>query len=90
MIHCMEQFPTLIFRGWYPGGVGIGLAMLLSLLTGAAGAAGGFDQVFELQGITFHVICPNQGSINQLEIIPAGLEVDNTVGQESIDRQTQS
>ena len=72
MIHCMEQFPTLIFRGWYPGGVGIGLAMLLSLLTGAAGAAGGFDQVFELQGITFMSFVPTRvQSINWKLSLPA-------------------
>ena len=59
--------------------------LLFSPLAGAADTAGGFDQVFELQGITFRVICPNQGSINQLEIIPAGLEVDNTVIKREID-----
>ena len=61
------------------------LAILFSSLAGAAEAAGGFDQVFELQGISFHVICPNQGSINQLEIIPTGLEIDNTVIKREID-----
>ena len=61
------------------------LAILLSPLVGAAEATGGFDQVFELQGISFHVICPNQSSINQLEIIPTGLEVDNTVIKREID-----
>jgi hypothetical protein len=61
------------------------LAMLFSPLAGAAEAAGGFDQVLDLQGISFHVICPNQGSINQLEIIPTGLEIDNTVIKREID-----
>ena len=61
------------------------LAMLFSPLTGAAESTSGFDQVFELQGITFHVICPNQGSLNQLEIIPAGLEIDNTAIKREID-----
>lgn len=61
------------------------LAIIISLLAGAAGATGGFDQMFELQGITFHIISPNQGSINQLEIVPAGLEVDNTVIKREID-----
>jgi len=41
--------------------------------------------VLELQGISFHVTCPNQGSLNQLEIVPAGLKVDNTVIKREID-----
>ena len=61
------------------------LAILFSQLAGAAEEAGGFDRVFELQGISFHVLCPNQGSINQLEIIPAGLEIDNAVFKREID-----
>jgi len=61
------------------------LAILFSPLAGAAEATGGFDQVFELQDISFHVICPNQSSINQLEIIPTGLEVDNAVIKREID-----
>ena len=55
------------------------LLLQFSQSAGAAGEPGGFDQVLELQGISFHVICPNQGSINQLEIISAGLEIDNSV-----------
>jgi hypothetical protein len=39
----------------------------------------------ELQGISFHAICPNQGSINQLEIISVGLEIDNSVIKPEID-----
>ncbi len=40
--------------------------------------AGEFDQVMKLQGIEFHVISPNQGSINQLLITPSGLQGDNS------------
>ncbi len=40
---------------------------------------------FELQGITFHVTCPNQGSLNQLVIVPSGLEIDNSAIQQEID-----
>ena len=61
------------------------LAVLLFLPAGATKAANGFDRVFELQGIGFHIICPNQGSTNRLEIIPAGLEIDNTVIKREID-----
>jgi len=38
----------------------------------------GFDQTFELQGISFHVSSPNNSSINMLTIQPAGLEIDNS------------
>ena len=61
------------------------LIILFSPLVGAADKPDGFDQTFELQGISFHVTCPNQGSINQLEIIPAGLEIDNAVINREID-----
>jgi hypothetical protein len=43
-------------------------------------AAGGatFDQTFESQRITFHVTCSNASSINDVTIVPAGLEIDNS------------
>jgi hypothetical protein len=37
-----------------------------------------FDRTLELQGIRFHVTCANQGSVNTLQIVPAGLEIDNS------------
>lgn len=37
-----------------------------------------FDNTFELQGIGFHVISKSEGSINTLQIIPTGLEIDNS------------
>ena len=36
-----------------------------------------FDKTFALQGITFRVRSANDSSINKLEIIPSGLEIDN-------------
>ena len=42
----------------------------------AAGAT--FDKTLELQGITFHVTCPNASSINEVTIVPAGLAIDNS------------
>jgi len=41
-------------------------------------ATAGFDKTLELQGIRFHVISANEGSINTLHIVPAGLEIDNS------------
>lgn len=41
----------------------------------AAGVA--YDKKLELQGITFHVTCPNKGSINRLTIVPSGLTGEN-------------
>ncbi len=45
----------------------------------------GFDRKLELQGVTFHVTSPNQGSINQLLIVPAGLSIDNSIIKREID-----
>ena len=42
-----------------------------------AGTAGLFDETFELQGIKFHVTSKTGGSVNQLSIVPSGLEIDN-------------
>lgn len=45
----------------------------------------GFDTVLTLQGITFHIVATNAGSLNQLTIIPSGLEVVNKVMKQEID-----
>ena len=44
-----------------------------------------YDETFSLQGITFHVVATNEGSLNQLTITPIGLQVDNTVIKQEID-----
>jgi hypothetical protein len=36
-----------------------------------------FDRTLELQGVTFRVLCSNDSSLNALEIVPAGLAIDN-------------
>jgi len=60
------------------------LLSLLTLATCSLGATGeeaapakGFEKKLSLQGITFHVKCPNQGSTNKLTITPSGLEAAN-------------
>lgn len=53
------------------------LSLALGLSTPAF--AGGFDQTLSLQGVSFHVTCPNQGSMNTLRIEPQGLKKDNAV-----------
>ncbi len=64
----------------------LGAVVVLSPLTASAdNSAKGFDQVFKLHGITFHVTSTNEGSLNQLEITPSGLEVDNSVIKREID-----
>jgi len=44
-----------------------------------------FDKVLTLQGITFHVVATNDGSLNQLTIVPTGLEGSNRVIKQEID-----
>lgn len=43
----------------------------------AASPLAAFDRSLTLQGVTFRVVCANDSSVNRLEIIPAGLEIDN-------------
>ncbi|WP_415406494.1 PliI family lysozyme inhibitor of I-type lysozyme [Sulfurovum sp. CS9] len=45
----------------------------------------GFDKVLTLQGITFHVVATNEGSLNQLTITPSGLKIVNEVIKQEID-----
>ena len=50
-------------------------------VTGApakSSAATPFDQKLELQGITFHVTCPNDSSQPTVTITPSGLAIDNS------------
>lgn len=44
-----------------------------------------FDAKLALAGIRFHITCTNEGSINQLQIIPSGLKIDNTPIRREID-----
>lgn len=57
-------------------------------ITGAAATssfAGGFAQTLSLQGITFHVSCPNDSSLPTLTITPAGLAIDNLPVTKDVD-----
>jgi len=53
-------------------------AALAVAVSSGVSAAAGFDQKLELQGITFHVTCPNDSSLPTLKIVPAGLATDNS------------
>ena len=53
--------------------------LLTPCLVDAADTVKGFDKLLKLQGITFHVTCPNDSSLNNLKIVPSGLETDNSV-----------
>ena len=44
-----------------------------------------FDRTLELQGIRFTVQCATEGSRNMLRIVPAGLEIDNSPIERTID-----
>ncbi len=56
-----------------------------SLYANQLETAKNFDKVLTLQGITFHVVATNSGSLNQLTIIPTGLEISNSVIKQEID-----
>ncbi len=51
----------------------------------SADAQRSYDQTFSLQGITFHVLATNEGSINQLTIKPSGLKIDNSAIEQEIE-----
>ena len=53
----------------------------------AASASARFQQTLTLQGVTFTLTCDNDSSINQLSIVPAGLEIDNTAITQDVDGQ---
>ena len=65
------------------------LACMLSLSGAFADENGngsdGFDKVLSLEGISFHVSTPNNSSINQLTIVPSGLEIVNSPIRQEID-----
>ena len=54
------------------------VVLLLPLSVQTADGSGKFDRVFTLESISFHVICSNASSLNDVTIIPSGLELDNT------------
>jgi hypothetical protein len=54
-------------------------AVILTLGLCPAALAAGFDQTLSLEGISFHITCANQGSINPLRIEPKGLKERNDV-----------
>ncbi len=58
-----------------------------SVLPAAAPPPVPLDQTLTLQGITFRITSANNGSINELSIVPSGLATDNTPIVRSIDGQ---
>ena len=46
-----------------------------------------FDRTLALQGISFRVRTANDSSLNTLEIVPSGLETDNSIITQQIDGQ---
>ena len=58
---------------------------LLSLIAHAEEIKQGFDTTLKHNDVSFHIICPNSGSLNNLTIIPAGLSLDNSTITTEID-----
>ena len=44
-----------------------------------------FEKKMELLGVSFHVSCPNDGSLNTLVIKPSSLEIDNSIIKKEIE-----
>jgi hypothetical protein len=61
-------------------------ALALALVSASASAsADAFDQKLSLQGITFHVTCPNDSSMPTVTIAPSGLAIDNSPMTKEVD-----
>ena len=60
-------------------------AIALALSPAVSTAADAFDQKLELQGVTFHVTCPNDSSAPKLTITPSGLAIDNSAMTKEVD-----
>ncbi len=58
-----------------------------SKLPAAAGPDRPFDRTLGLQGISFRVQTTNESSVNTLEIVPSGLQIDNATITQKIDGQ---
>jgi hypothetical protein len=52
--------------------------IFLPLQGSAAEQSRSFDKMLKMNGISFHVTCSNEGSLNDLKITPAGLFIDNS------------
>ena len=67
-------------RGIRRVGVGLGALACLLLYLGVTFPATGatFERTLELRGVSFRVTCANDSSVNELHIVPSGLEFDNT------------
>ena len=67
-------------RGGRRAGVALGVlaCLLLSLGVTAPVAGATFDRTLELLGVLFRVTCATDSSVNELHLVPSGLEVDNT------------
>ena len=63
----------------------IAAVILLSNSISLANHEGAFDKTLMLNGITFHITCQNDSSLNNLTIIPSGLAIDNSLIKKEVD-----
>ncbi len=59
-------------------------AAIFLLSAGSVSGESSFNQSYILQGISFHVTCPNSGSTKQFTIKPIGLAIDNSIIDQEI------
>ena len=59
------------------------IALVMAPWVSATG--GGFDKTLSLQGVTFHVICSNEGSVNCVQIHVKGLAADVVPTKDEVD-----
>ena len=59
--------------------------ILFSYNIGVAKEQGVFDKTLKKDGISFHMSCANDSSLNNLIIVPLGLTIDNSVIKKEVD-----
>ncbi|MCG6967698.1 MAG: PliI family lysozyme inhibitor of I-type lysozyme [Chromatiaceae bacterium] len=78
-------FAALILGHLPNSGLAAGTGSIAAAAPDSAVSGTSFDRTLALHGIRFRVTCANQGSINTLHIVPAGLSVDNSPIEQTID-----
>jgi len=72
--------------GFRPQACLLAAALLITpCMVGATDMEQGFDKVLNLQGIVFHVTCPNDSSLSDVTIVAKGLDVDTSITQTGVD-----
>jgi len=80
-----QKTPKTKWFGTIKTSLCIAAVILLSTNTNASAQNSVFDKTLRQNPTSFHIICSNDSSLNNLTIIPAGLTIDNSIIKTEID-----